>query len=185
LKIEAAALCSLLLATGCRLDMHDQPKYTPYKASDFFTDQRSARPLVEGTIPQGHLDADELLYTGRSGSEYAETFPFAVDQGVMQRGRERYGIFCSPCHGLSGAGDGMVVRRGYRQPPSFHNDRLRQAAPGHLFDVMTNGFGAMPDYATEVPVRDRWAIIAYIRALQLSQYAAVSELPPAMRGQLK
>jgi mono/diheme cytochrome c family protein len=185
LKIDALVLSSLLFATGCRLDMHDQPKYTPYRASDFFSDQRSARPLVEGTIAQGHLDDDELLYTGLSGGQYAETFPFAVDQGVMQRGRERYEIFCSPCHGLTGAGDGMVVRRGYRQPPSLHNDRLRQAAPGHLFDVITNGFGAMPDYASEVPVRDRWAIIAYIRALQLSQYAAVAELPPAVREQLK
>jgi hypothetical protein len=181
---KALAL-SLLLSAGCRLDMHDQPKYTPYKASDFFTDQRSARPLIEGTIPQGHLNDDELLYTGRDGGQYAEVFPFAIDQAAMQRGRERYEIFCSPCHGLTGAGDGMVVQRGYRQPSSFHNDRLREAAPGHLFDVITNGFGAMPDYAMQVPVRDRWVITAYVRALQLSQYARVAELSPAAQEQLK
>jgi hypothetical protein len=174
-----------VLAAGCRLDMHDQPKYTPYKASDFFSDQRSARPLVEGTIAQGHLKEDELLYTGRVGDQYAEVFPFVIDQAVMQRGRERYEIFCSPCHGLTGAGDGMVVQRGYRQPESLQSDRLRSVPPGHVFDVITNGFGAMPDYAMEVPVRDRWAIIAYLRALQLSQYAAVAELPPALQGRLK
>jgi hypothetical protein len=165
--------------------MHDQPKYTPYRASDFFADQRSARPLVEGTVARDHLNDDELLHTGRVGGQYAEVFPFVVDQAALRRGRERYEIFCSPCHGLSGAGDGMVVQRGYRQPSSFHHDRLRQAAPGHLFDVITNGFGAMPDYAMQVPVRDRWIIIAYIRALQLSQHVAVAELPPAARGRLK
>jgi mono/diheme cytochrome c family protein len=185
LKIEALVLCLLLLATGCRLDMHDQPKYRPYRASDFFADQRSARPLVEGTIAQGHLDDDELLYSGRSGGQPASVFPFAIDQTAMQRGRERYDIFCSPCHGLTGAGDGMVVQRGYRQPPSFHIDRLRQAPPGHFFDVITNGFGAMPDYAAQVSVRDRWAITAYMRALQLSQNAAAADVPPAAQGQLR
>jgi mono/diheme cytochrome c family protein len=184
--ISAVTVLLVTLASvGCRLDMHDQPKYTTYKPSDFFVDQRSARPLIEGTIAQGHLDEDELLYTGHAGGQYAEVFPFVIDQAVMQRGRERYEIFCSPCHGLSGAGDGMVVQRGYRQPPSFHNDRLRQVPPGHVFDVITNGFGAMPDYAMQVPVRDRWAIAAYLRALQLSQYAMVAELPPAAQEQLK
>ena len=131
--------------------MHDQPKYTAYKPSDFFADQRSARPLVEGTIAQGHLNEDELLYTGRVGGQPATMFPFAVDEALMRRGRERYDIFCSPCHGLTGEGDGMVVQRGYRRPPSFHVDRLRQAPPGHMFDVITNGFGAMPDYAAQIP----------------------------------
>jgi mono/diheme cytochrome c family protein len=165
--------------------MHDQPKYSAYEASDFFADGRSARPLVEGTIAQDQLEEDELLYTGRVGGELATVFPFAVDAAVMQRGRERFDIFCSPCHGLAGEGDGMIVQRGYRSPPSFHIDRLRQVPPGHIFDVVTNGFGAMPDYAAQVPVRDRWAIAAYIRALQLSQNARLAELTPEARGQLK
>ena len=179
------ALSLLLFTAGCRQDMHDQPKYTVYKPSDFFADGRSARPGIEGTVAQGQLNDDELLYAGRLGGQPATVFPFAVDAAVMQRGRERYNIFCTPCHGLTGDGDGMVVQRGYRRPPSFHVERLRQAPPGHLFDVMTNGFGAMPDYAAQIPIRDRWAIAAYLRALQLSQYATVAELPAASRGQLK
>jgi mono/diheme cytochrome c family protein len=175
----------LLTCGACRQDMHDQPKYTAYKASDFFADGRSARPLIEGTVAQGHLNQDELLYTGRVGGQPATQFPFAIDAAVMRRGRERYDIFCSPCHGLTGEGDGMVVQRGYRRPPSFHIDRLRQAPPGHLYDVMANGFGAMPDYAAQIPVRDRWAIAAYMRALQLSQNATVAEIPPDARGRLK
>jgi mono/diheme cytochrome c family protein len=186
LRTKALVLLALVLTgSACRQDMHDQPKYTAYKRSDFFPDQRSARPLVEGTIAQGHLNEDELLYTGRVGGQPATVFPFAVDAAVMQRGRERYDIFCSPCHGLTGEGDGMVVQRGYRRPPSFHVDRLRHAPPGHLYDVMTNGFGAMPDYAAQIPVRDRWAIAAYTRALQLSQNAAAADLPPDARGRLK
>ena len=183
-RLVTAALVVLMCA-ACRQDMHDQPKYTAYKPSDFFADQRSARPLVEGTIAQGHLNEDELLYTGRVGGQPATMFPFAVDDALMRRGRERYDIFCSPCHGLTGEGDGMVVQRGYRRPPSFHVDRLRQAPPGHVYDVMTNGFGAMPDYAAQIPVRDRWAIAAYMRALQLSQNATVAELSPDAQGRLK
>jgi mono/diheme cytochrome c family protein len=181
-----AVLCISTIGGGaCRQDMHDQPKYTPYKAADFFTDQRSARPPVEGTIAQGQLFDDELLYTGKQNGQPATVFPFPVDEQVMQRGRERYDIFCSPCHGLSGDGSGMVVQRGYRRPPSFHVDRLRQVPPGHVFDVVTSGFGAMPDYAAQIPVRDRWAIAAYLRALQLSQFATVAELSPAAQGALK
>ena len=165
--------------------MHDQPKYTAYKPSDFFPDKRSARPLVEGTIAQGQLRDDELFYTGRMGGQPAAVFPFAIDAAAMQRGRERYNIFCSPCHGLAGDGDGMVVQRGYRRPSSFHVDRLRQVPPGHIFDVVTNGFGAMPDYAAQIPVRDRWTIAAYIRALQLSQFVPVADLPAQAREQLR
>ena len=184
-QLATALLVLLASAIGCRQDMHDQPKYTAYKPSDFFADRRSARPIVEGTIAQGQLNDDELLYTGRVGGQPATQFPFVIDDAVMRRGRERYDIFCSPCHGLAGEGDGMVVQRGYRRPPSFHIDRLRQAPPGHLYDVMTSGFGAMPDYAAQIPVRDRWAIAAYMRALQLSQNATVAEIPPDARGQLK
>jgi len=182
-KLVALMVC-LAAAAGCRQDMHDQPKFTPYEPSTFFDDRRSSRPALEGTIAQGQLHEDELLYTGRAGGQPSTTFPFPVDMSVMQRGRERYDIYCSPCHGLTGDGDGMVVQRGYRRPPSFNIDRLRTVPPGHLFDVMTNGFGAMPDYAAQVPVRDRWAIAAYIRALQLSQNARAAELPQASRGQL-
>ena len=180
-----AVLAFVAFAAACRQDMHDQPKYTPFKASDFFADQRSARPLIEGTVAQGQLFEDELLYTGRMGGQPSTVFPFAIDDAMMRRGRERYDIYCSPCHGLTGEGDGMVVQRGYRRPPSFIADRLRQAPPGHIYDVITNGFGAMPDYAAQVPVRDRWAIAGYIRALQLSQYAAAAELSSEARGQLR
>jgi mono/diheme cytochrome c family protein len=183
-RLLTAALV-LLTCAACRQDMHDQPKYSAYEASDFFADRRSARPAVEGTIAQGHLNEDELMYTGRLGGQPARMFPFAVDDALMRRGRERYDIFCSPCHGLTGQGDGMVVQRGYRQPPSFHINRLRQAPPGHVYDVITNGFGAMPDYAAQIPVRDRWAIAAYMRALQLSQNATVAELSAEAREQLK
>jgi mono/diheme cytochrome c family protein len=185
LKIRTALTVLMLSSLACRQDMHDQPKYTPYKPSDFFADQRSARPAIEGTVAQGQLFEDELLHTGRMGGQPSTIFPFPIDDATMRRGRERYDIYCSPCHGLTGEGDGMVVQRGYRQPPSFVVDRLRQAPPGHVYDVITNGFGAMPDYAAQVPVRDRWAIAAYIRALQLSQYAVAAELSPETRGQLR
>jgi mono/diheme cytochrome c family protein len=165
--------------------MHDQPKYSPYEGSAFFADQRSARPILDGTIARGQLNEDEHLHTGRVGGQPANAFPFAIDEAAMRRGRERYDIFCSPCHGLAGDGDGMVMQRGYRRPPSLHIDRLRQAPPGHMFDVMTNGFGAMPDYAGQIPVGDRWAIAAYLRALQLSQSAAAAQLSPEAQGQLR
>ena len=187
MKIDARGLAAALLlfmSLACRQDMHDQPKYTPYKPSAFSADQRSARPQIEGTVARGQLVEDELLYTGRVNGEPSPLFPFSVDDTVMRRGRERYDIYCSPCHGLTGEGDGMVVQRGYRRPPSFTLERLRQAPAGHIYDVITNGFGAMPDYAVEVPVRDRWAIAAYIRALQLSQYAAAADLSPDARGRL-
>jgi mono/diheme cytochrome c family protein len=169
---------------ACRQDMHDQPKFIPYRPSTFFIDQRSQRTPVEGTIPRGFLFDDELLYTGKVNGQDAATFPFAIDAAVMQRGRERFDVYCSPCHSRTGDGNGMVVQRGYRRPPSLHLQRLVDAPPGHIFDVITNGFGAMPDYAAQVRARDRWAIAAYIRALQLSQRAPVAELPPDARRNL-
>jgi mono/diheme cytochrome c family protein len=183
-RLWGCALAAGLFATGCRQDMHDQPKFKPYAKSDFFADQRSARPLVEGTIARGHLRDDAVLYTGKADGKPVEAFPFAVTAEVMARGRERFDIFCSPCHGRTGAGDGMIVRRGYRKPPTFHQDRLRQSAPGYTFDVITSGFGAMPDYAQQIPVRDRWAIVAYVKALQRSQHAAASALPAEARAAL-
>jgi mono/diheme cytochrome c family protein len=164
--------------------MHDQPKYIPLRQSTFFADQRSARPLVAGTVARGHLREDALLYTGKIDGQDADVFPFAIDDRVMARGQERFNIYCSPCHGRTGQGDGMVVRRGYRRPPSYHIDRLRAAPVGHFFDVMTNGFGAMPDYAAQVAPEDRWAIAAYIRALQLSEHAALADVPEGDRSKL-
>jgi mono/diheme cytochrome c family protein len=174
----------LLAGSACRQDMHDQPKYVPLRQSSFFGDERSARPLVAGTVARGHLHEDALLYTGKISGADATSFPFAVDEGVMARGRERFDIYCSPCHGRTGQGDGMVVRRGFRRPPSFHQDRLRDAPVGHLFDVITNGFGAMPDYATQIRAEDRWAIIAYVRALQLSEHATLADVPADRRSGL-
>jgi mono/diheme cytochrome c family protein len=165
--------------------MHDQPKYIPLRESAFFADGRSARPPVPGTVARDQLHEDTLLYTGQDNGADATAFPFPVDDKVMVRGRDRYDIYCSPCHGRTGAGDGMVVRRGYRPPPSLHVDRLRLAPAGHFFDVITNGFGAMPDYAAQIRAEDRWAIVAYIRALQLSEHAAAADVPSDQRGALQ
>jgi len=181
----ACCFAAGLLAAGCRQDMHDQPRFKPYAKSDFFADRRSARPLVEGTIARGHLREDTVLHTGKADGKPVDAFPFAVTAEVMARGHERFDIFCAPCHGRTGAGDGMIVRRGYRKPPTFHEDRLRQAAPGYTFDVITNGFGAMPDYAQQIPVRDRWAIVAYIKALQRSQHAPLDRVPAGARAALE
>jgi mono/diheme cytochrome c family protein len=177
-------IVSLTTALACRQDMHNQPKYIPLRESTFFSDNRSARPLVAGTVARGQLREDELLYTGKVNGRDSPLFPFPVDAAVMTRGRERFDIFCSPCHGRTGQGDGMVVQRGFRPPPTFHQDRLREAPVGHFFDVITNGFGAMPDYASQVKVTDRWAIISYIRALQLAAHAPVSEVPANRRSDL-
>ncbi len=165
--------------------MHDQPKYIPLRESEFFGDARSARPLVQGVVARGQLHADALLYTGKVNGADTTEFPFPIDANVLARGRERFNVYCSPCHGRTGLGNGMVVQRGFRRPPSFHDQRLRDAAVGHFFDVITNGFGAMPDYAAQVRVTDRWAIAAYIRALQLSEHASLADVPAAERGRLQ
>jgi len=180
----ALAIALTVGAQGCRQDMHDQPKYQPLEQSSFFADSLASRPLVAGTVPRGFLNADRLLHTGQENGQAATRFPFEVDGGVMARGRERFDIFCAPCHGRTGEGDGIVVRRGYRRPPRFADERLRQAPVGHYFDVITNGFGAMPDYAVQVAPRDRWAIIAYVRALQLSARAMLADVPAAERDRI-
>ena len=172
-------------AAGCRQDMHDQPKYIPLRESAFFGDDRSARPIIEGTVARGHLHEDTLFYTGKVAGRDAEAFPMPITAAVLTRGRERFEIYCAVCHGRTGQGDGMVARRGFRHPPTFHQDRLRDAPVGHFFDVMTNGFGAMPDYAAQVRPGDRWAIIAYVRALQLSEHATPADVPPDHRGDLE
>lgn len=169
---------ALLAAAGCRQDMHDQPRFKPFARSDFYADQRASRPLVEGTVARGQLREDALLFTGQQDGRFAAELPFPLSADVLQRGRERFQIFCTPCHGQTGRGDGMVVRRGYRKAASFHDDRLRGEPVGYFFDTITRGFGAMPDYAGQIPVRDRWAIAAYVKALQLSQHADVAQLSP-------
>jgi len=184
--VSALIVVIMIALTGsaCRQDMHDQPKYTPLRSTPFFGDVRSARPLVAGTVARGQLHEDPFLETGKIGNADATVFPFPVDEAVMARGRERFEIFCTPCHGRIGTGDGMIVRRGYRRPPTYHDDRLRNAPIGHFVDVMANGFGAMPDYSDQIGARDRWAIAAYIRALQLSQHAPVPQLPQELRERL-
>jgi mono/diheme cytochrome c family protein len=176
------------LSTGCRQDMHDQPKLEPYEASSFFADGRASRPRIEGTIPRGSplVDRDTHLEDGKDAQgKLVATFPYPVTKDVLERGRERYDIYCAPCHAKTGDGDGMIVRRGYRRPPSMHEARLREISAGHLFDVMTNGFGAMPDYRAQIATRDRWAIVAYIRALQASRAATIADVPADQRAALE
>ena len=174
----------LLAAAGCRQDMHNSPKAIPLRESVFFKNGSSARPLVEGTVARGTLQDDAAFFTGKSGATIIDALPFPLTAEVLDRGQQRFNIYCTPCHGLSGEGDGMIVRRGYRQPPSFHLNRLRDVPIGHFYDVMTNGFGAMPDYRAQVAPRDRWAIAAYVRALQLSQHAPAAELSAEERQKL-
>jgi hypothetical protein len=174
-----------LMGIACRQDMHNQPRYMPLRESSFFADGSSARPPVPGTVPRGSLRDDNLLHTGKTGDQSATVFPFTIDETVMARGRDRYNVFCSPCHARTGQGDGMVVQRGYAHPPSLLEPRLVAAPVGHFFDVMSNGFGAMPDYATQIASRDRWAIAAYVRALQLSGTATIADVPAAERARLE
>jgi mono/diheme cytochrome c family protein len=174
----------LSVVAGCQQKMADQPRYEPLSRSTFFGDERAARPLVEGTVARGQLRSDEHLYTGKQGGKLVDTFPFPATLAVLTRGQQRFNIYCSPCHDRVGTGQGMIVRRGYRAPASFHMDRLRQAPVGYFFDVMTNGFGVMPDYAQQIQPEDRWAIVAYIRALQLSQHATLGDVPEDQRQQL-
>jgi mono/diheme cytochrome c family protein len=177
-------LALAVAASACRQEMYDQPRYKALGRSRFFTDQRQARPPVEGTVARGMLRADSKLYAGKEGNTLIAQFPLPVTRALLDRGRQRFDIYCAPCHDRTGSGDGMIVRRGYRRPPTYHSDRLRQQPDGYFFDVITNGFGAMPDYATQVPAPDRWAIVAYIRALQLSQQASINDVPAAERSQL-
>jgi len=182
------AILVLLFTTSCRQDMHDQPKYQPLERSSFFEDGRASRPLMAGTVAQGQLRDDAHFYTGKSGDKPVTTFPFPITKQVLDRGRERFNIYCSPCHGLTGAGNGMVAQRfehAQRRPPSYHIDRLRKSPVGYFYDVITNGFGAMQDYAAQVEPRDRWAIVAYIRVLQRSQYATLADVPPDKRSTLR
>jgi Cytochrome C oxidase, cbb3-type, subunit III len=178
----ALLLVTVVLFSACRIDMHVQPRQNPLSRSDFFTDQRSARPPVEGTVARGQLHEDIYFYTGKIGNNPGDAMPFAVTKEVLERGRERYNIFCAPCHSRIGDGNGFVPSRGFsKQPPSFHITRLQKAPLGYFYDVITEGFGIMPDYASQIPPQDRWDIVAYVRALQLSQNATMAEVPPGQK----
>jgi mono/diheme cytochrome c family protein len=178
----------VVFLAGCRQDMQDQPKYKYLRPSVSFADGRSARPLVQGTVARGQLREDSVFYTGMvqgpNGPEPATEFPIAITRQVIDRGQERFNIYCSPCHGQIGNGLGMVVQRGFKQPPSYHIDRLRQVGVGHFYDVITNGYGAMWNYAAQIEPRDRWAIAAYIRVLQASQDTRIDDLPPDEKSKL-
>jgi mono/diheme cytochrome c family protein len=177
-----------LLLAGCRQDMHDQPKFKPLGETAFYADKRESRPLLANTVARGDLrDGDPEFYTGKTAKdakEDLEVFPIAVTQEFIERGEQRFNVFCSPCHGRLGNGLGMIVRRGFKQPPSYHSEKLRTAPVGHFYDVITNGYGAMYNYAAQVSPRDRWAIIAYIRTLQFSQNAKVTDLSADVRAKL-
>ena len=178
----------LLIGTaGCELRqaMYNQEKYEPLEASAFFADGLSFRPQVEGTVARGHLRLDEHFYQGTVQGQLAETLPVPVDRPLLERGRARYDIFCAPCHDRTGAGNGLIVQRGLKQPPSFHQERLRAVPVGHFYDVITNGFGVMYSYASRIPVADRWAIVAYLKALQLSQNLEWDQLPAEDQRQLQ
>ncbi len=193
-QISAVGLLAAIAALpGCRLDMQVQPKQNPLSRSDFFSDQRSERPPVEGTVARGQLREDTYFYTGKIGNNPGNYMPFAVTKEVLDRGRERYNIYCALCHSRVGDGNGFVPSRGFaRKPPSYHIERLQKAPLGYFYDVITNGFGIMSDYASQVSPEDRWKIVAYIRALQLSENAtradvpagqAVPSVPPEFRGE--
>ena len=184
-SLRKIVVVTALVGLACRQDMHDQPRYKPYAKSDFFGDARSARPQVEDTVARGQLRDDPSYFSGKQGQTPIDVMPVAITPALLRRGRERFTIYCTPCHGQTGRGDGMVVQRGYRRPPSFHIDRLRQEKAGYFFDVITNGFGAMPDYAAQIAPEDRWAVIAYLRVLQLSQSAKLDDLTPDQRATLQ
>jgi mono/diheme cytochrome c family protein len=184
LVLGLALVGSVAGLSSCRQDMHDSPRFRPYRASDLYADGSSARPLVEGTVARGHLNDDELLYTGKVNGQVSALFPFEMTRADLDRGQERFNIYCSPCHGRTGEGNGMVVQRGFKKAANYHVDRLRQAPAGYFFQVITNGFGAMPDYKSQIPVEDRWRIIAYVRALQLSQDAPATDVPSDERQKL-
>lgn len=182
------ALGALILLAGCSQKMADQPKVKPLAGSDFFPDGQSARPLPPDTVAQGDAYDDTLLNTGKVNGDDATVFPFPITSDIMLRGQVLFNAYCSVCHDRTGSANGIVVQKGYAQPPVLTSDRLVKAPVGHFFDVITNGFSAadvMPSYASQIQVRDRWAIIAYIRALQLSQNATLDDVPPEIRPTLE
>ena len=180
-----AALGLALFLTSCTMDMKHQPHFEAYESTTFFENGSSVRPYIEDTVARGNARLDDALYTGMVDGAYVEEFPVAISKEDLQRGHERYDIYCAPCHGMIGDGDGMVVQRGFKAPPSLNQDRLREAAPGYFYYAIDQGFGAMPSYANRIPVQDRWLIIAYVRALQLSQHASVADLSQADQSKVE
>ena len=182
----ALALAVVASGAACRQDMHDQPKYRPLRGSELFDDQRSARPLVAGTVARGSLREDEVYFTGKQGNDFVSQLPASVKltPELLARGQQQFQIYCTPCHGRTGRGDGMIVQRGFKRPSSYHVYRLRQMPVGYFYDVITNGFGAMADYSAQVPPLDRWAIAAYVRTLQYSQYAPAADVPAGKHPEL-
>jgi hypothetical protein len=178
-------LAAVFALAGCRQDMHNQPKFIPLRSNDFFPDQRSGRNPIRGTVPRldnASLDAEQLdpnsyYLSGKHGATYGDELPFPLTHAVMDRGQERYNIYCAPCHARVGDGNGMIVQRGFKHPPSFHQQRLRNAPVGYFYEIISRGLGAMPDYASQIKPADRWAITAYIRALQVSQNASEADVP--------
>ncbi len=171
----SAAMAGMLVLAGCRQDMHNQPKFYPQRGTTFYADGRSVRPQVENTVSRDQLHEDAYFYTGIQGGKEGDGLPIPLTEATMLRGQERYNVYCTPCHSRVGNGNGMIVQRGYKPAGNFHTDRLRNAPLGHFFSVITNGYGAMPDYSAQLTPEDRWAVTAYIRALQLSQDAKPSD----------
>src|SRR5262245_29507593 len=193
IRAGVLALAAIAVITGCRQDTQNQPKYIPLRSSEFFPDQRSARYPVPGTVPRldnreldmAQLDPASYYLTGRHGAAFGNEMPYPLSREVLARGQNRYNIYCTPCHSLVGDGNGMIVQRGFKHPPTFHQQRLRNAPVGYFYDVISNGLGAMPDYSTQLHPADRWAVAAYIRALQLSQHADEKDLAAAEKERLK
>jgi len=179
----AFAVCAAALV-GCQQQMAEQPRCGPLEPSAFFADGRCAQQPVEGTVARGDLRLDEQLYTGKMNGQLVDALPFPFTRQILERGQQRFNIYCTPCHDHLGSGLGVIVRRGFSPPPSLHIERLRQAPLGHFFEVMTNGYGTMPKYSTQISTQDRWAIAAYIRALQLSQHATLADVPDEVRQRL-
>ena len=176
---------AVLLVAGCRQDMHNQPKYVPLRGSTFWADGRSARLPVANTVARGNLRDDEYFYTGKINGQEGDKFPLPVTKELLARGQQRFNIYCTPCHSRVGDGDGMIVQRGLKRPPSYHDEKLKKAPIGHFYDVMTNGFGAMLNYSAQITPADRWAIAAYIRVLQLSQDAKLTDVPESERQNIQ
>jgi mono/diheme cytochrome c family protein len=187
LALTGGLLLAGALLSGCRQDMHDTPRYEALEESDFFADKRAMRPIPEGTVARGNLREDDAYYTGKADGEILQALPAQVtlSKALLDRGQERFNIYCAPCHSELGDGNGTVVQRGYKRPASYHDPRLRNVGIGYFYDVITNGFGQMPDYSAQVAPADRWAIAAYIRALQLSQAGTLEDVPAADRGVLE
>jgi mono/diheme cytochrome c family protein len=185
MKIQNILFAAIaFVAVGCRQEMRIDSRLKPYQESSFFADRASSRPLVDGVVPQGEARSDDFFYRGEINGHLVRGFPAPVTLDQLKKGQERYNIYCSVCHGLTGTGDGMVVQRGFPKPPSFDEQRLRDAPEGHFFHVITNGYGVMYSYASRVEPAERWAIIAYIRALQFAHNATPQDIPPEERPHL-